>query len=380
MKKLTLFESIALVAGAGVGTGLLTIPYAASKIGIFGTAVALICAYAISLILYFFIAQLTLEADEPTQLLGILKQHLFRGKHKKLYTGVFFAVFIVILLQNLIVYILCASDILTGLFGLPPAVSKVIFYALSTLVLIFGIKAVGIGEKIAVPLITLVIILLIVLAMLNQHNTLSLTFGSIEKITAVYGLFMFAFSAIFSVVQVVNHIENKKHIRKALSIGLGINAALTFLFIIATIIGSNTITQVATIGLTDSIASPVISIVCSVFVLLALATSYWSSGLAFADTLKDELKINKKIAWLLSTIPTIIIALVFPMPILDYVQIGAGALSIVLIIIILPAYNNAVKNSKGNLLLGKLAKSKVLLWLAGIFMLIMAVSSFIPID
>ena len=119
---------------------------------------------------------------------------------------------------------------------------------------------------------------------------------------------------------------------------------------------------------------------CSVFVLLAMFTSYWSSGLAFADTLKDEFKVGGRTAWLLSTLPTIIIALVFPMPILDYVQIGAGALSVVVVIIILPAYYNAVKNADGDLLLGRFAKSRILLWIVGIFTLIMAASSFIPIS
>ncbi len=380
MKRLTLFESIALVAGAGIGTGLLTIPYAAEKIGILGTVIALVFAYIISLILYMFIAQLTLKSDEPTQLLGILKQHLFTGKYQKVFTSLFFAVFIVILLQNLIVYILCATDIFTQLFGLSEVLSKLIFYALSSAVLIFGIKGIGIGEKIAVPMISGVILLLIVLSATNTHNSIELTFGDPGIITAVYGLFMFAFSAIFSVVQVVNNIDNKKNIRKALGIGLALNAVLTLLFVVAAIIGSEKVTQVATIGLTEAIGKPWVTILCSIFVLLAMFTSYWSSGLAFADTLKDEFKIGGRTAWLLSTLPTIIIALVFPMPILDYVQIGAGALSIVVVIIILPAYYNAVKNADGDLLLGRFAKSKILLWIVGIFTLIMAASSFIPIS
>ncbi len=380
MKKLTLFESIALVAGAGIGTGLLTIPYAAAKIGIFGTVIAIVLAYAVSLVLYMYIAQLTLRSDEPTQLLGILKQHLFKGKHRKLYTGIFFAVFVVILLQNLIVYILCASDILTGMFGISDAAAKLIFYALSSAVLIFGIKGIGIGEKIAVPLIACVIILLIVMSGFSVQNSLSLTIGDPGIVTAVYGLFMFAFSAIFSVVQVVNNIDEKKNIRKALSWGLALNALLTLLFVVAAIIGSKEVTEVATLGLTEAIGKPWVTVLCSVFVLLAMFTSYWSSSLAFADTLMDEFKMNGRLAWLLSTIPTIIIALVFPMSVLEYVQIGAGALSIVVVIIILPAYYNSVRDAEGSLLLGKGAKSKALLWLVGICTFVMAISSFIPID
>ena len=50
-KKLTFIESVMLVAGAGIGTGILTIPYAISKIGGFGTLVALALAYAVSAVM-----------------------------------------------------------------------------------------------------------------------------------------------------------------------------------------------------------------------------------------------------------------------------------------------------------------------------------------
>lgn len=61
-------------------------------------------------------------------------------------------------------------------------------------------------------------------------------------------------------------------------------------------------------------------------------------------------------------------------------QIGAGALSIIIGIIILPAYYNAVKNSEEELLLGKIGKNKILIYGVGISIFIMAISSFITID
>lgn len=49
-KKLAFMESLMLVAGAGIGTGILTIPYAIDKIGIFGTVTALAFAYNTNLV------------------------------------------------------------------------------------------------------------------------------------------------------------------------------------------------------------------------------------------------------------------------------------------------------------------------------------------
>lgn len=378
-KKLTFMEGLMLVTGAGMGTGILTIPYAASKIGILGTLIALILAYAASVITYLFIADLTLQSTDSTQLLGILKQHLFRGKYEKVLTYIFFGMFVIILLQNLITYIMCATNIISELFSIPAIAAKIIFYVLALLVLLFGIKGIGIGEKIAVPLIAGSIVLLIILSALKPQDTPEFSVGDVSIVTAVFGLFMFAFSAIFSVVQVTNHLENKKHTKSVLIGGLTINAVLTFIFTVVAIVGSEEVTEVAILGLSDTIGKPWVKIICSIFVLLAMFTSYWSSGLAFADVIKDEFGMGKRKAAILGTLPATILAIVLPLSILDYAQIGAGALSVVVGLIILPAYYNAVKDKAQGLLLGRFAKSKALIGLVGVSTLLMAISSFIPI-
>lgn len=379
-KKLTFLEGLMLVAGAGMGTGILTIPYAASKIGLTGTLIALVVAYAASAVTYLFIADLTIQSKDSTQLLGILKQHLFRGKYEKVLTYIFFGVFVIILLQNLITYILCATNIISELFQIPAEVSKIGFYILALLVLLFGIKGIGIGEKIAVPLIAGSILLLIVLSVWNPQNAPDFTLGKPSVVMAVFGLFMFAFSAIFSVVQVTNSIDNKKHTKKVLIGGLSINALLTFVFTVVSLIGSKEVTEVAIIGLSDTLGKPWIKILCSVFVLLAMFTSYWSSGLAFADVIADEFGMGKRKAVIIGTLPATVLAILLPLSILDYAQIGAGALSVVVGVIILPAYYNAVKEKKEGLLLGKFAKSKLLIGLIGVSTILMAISSFIPIQ
>ncbi|MBR3806928.1 MAG: hypothetical protein IKJ15_00940 [Lachnospiraceae bacterium] len=379
-KKLTFVESLMLVAGAGMGTGILTIPYAAAKIGLYGTLLALGIAYVASMITYLFIADLTLHSKDSTQLLGILKQHLFRGRFEKVLTYTFFVVFVIILLQNLITYILCATNIISELFHIPEDASKILFYLLALCVLMFGIKGVGIGEKIAVPLIAGAIFLLIGLSAFSVKNDVSQTFGDPGIVTAVFGLFMFAFSAIFSVVQVTNNIEKQKDTKKALIGGLTINALLTFVFTVVTLTGSQEVTEVAILGLTETIGIPWVKILSSVFVLLAMFTSYWSGGMAFADVLSDEFRMEKRKAVLIGTLPATILAIILPLSILDYAQIGAGALSVVVGFIILPAYYNAVKKEEQNLLLGQYSKSKVIIGLIGFSTLLMAISSFIPIE
>lgn len=378
--KLTFLESMMLVAGAGIGTGILTIPYAIDKIGVWGTFAALIAAYGVSVMLYLIIADLTRNSRSSAGLLGILQEHLLYGKHQKALTAVFFVILTLLLLENLVVYILCAADVLAALFGMDTDLAKIIFYILASLVIIFGVKGVGIGEKFSVLLIGSVIAVLTVLSLLDPKNNLSFSFGEPHLVFAVYGLFMFAFSAIFSIIQVCDHIERVEDTKKAVLGGLTINACLTLIFAAAAILGSDQVTEIATIGLADSIGISFVRIMCSVFVLLAMFSSYWSSGLAFADMVQEQFGLGKRWSWFLSTVPTILIALMLPLTVLDYVQIGAGALSVILVIVVLPAYHHAAKHSAGTLMLGTAGKSKALLYAVGVMVVLMAVSSLIPID
>lgn len=378
-KTLTVFESVMLVAGAGIGTGILTIPYAINQIGIFGTLVALVLAYAASGAMYLIIADLTRNSQKSNDLLGILDEHLFSGKGKKFLNIIFLVLLVLLLLENLVVYILCAGDVLVDLLSLGSTLSKIMFYILASLVILFGVKGMGVGEKISVALIGCVVLTLTVLSCLDIKGSLRLSFGSADMVFAVYGLFMFAFSAIFSIIQVCNHIQKPELTGKAVIGGLSLNAIITVIFAVATILGSETITEVATIGLSDGIGIPIVKVLCSVFVLFAMFSSFWSSGFAFADVVQGQLKTSSPISWLIATLPAIILALFMPLTVLDFVQIGAGALSVILVIVVLPAYYNAAKKATQPLLLGKLATSRVLIALVAAAIILMAISSFIPI-
>ena len=378
-KKLTFIEALMLVAGAGIGTGILTIPYAIDRIGLFGTITALAFAYAASACMYLIIADLTRNSESPDDLLAILDQHLFSGKGKKALNVVFLVLLVLLLLENLVVYILCAGNVLTDLVGLNDTVTKIIFYALAAVVIMFGVKGMGVGEKLSMILIGGAVLVLMVLSFLNVKSSLRLSFGAPSTVFAVYGLFMFAFSAIFSIIQVCNHIEKKEQTGKAIIGGLTLNALITMAFSVAVILGSDTVTEIATIGLSESIGIPFVKILCSVLVLLAMFTSFWSSGFAFADVVGGRFGLSAGISWFIATVPALLIAVFLPLGVLDYVQIGAGALSIILVMVVLPAYRNAVKTPKEPPLLGGCSGSPCMIALIAVAMILMAVSSLIPI-
>lgn len=368
-----------LVAGAGLGTGILTLPYAISRIGVYGTLMAAFLAYASSLILYYMIADLALHSHNG-QLLEILQQHLFRGKYKKLLTTIFFFVLAAILLENLVVYILCAADVITDLSGIGIHLSKIIFYVVASAVVFLGIKAIGRGEKAGMYFTAGAVFLLLFLSLFHIKNHLDFSVGRPSSVLAVYGLFMFAFSAIFSIVQVCNYIEDKSAVKAVVRNGLFLNMVLTLLFGAVTILASDEVTDIATIGLSDSLPYRFAKVVCSVLVIASMLTSYWSIGLAFVDVIREYLGTGRRISWLISTVPTIVLVIALPLSVMEYIQLIAGGLSVMLGLLVVPAYRNAVKNSSKTLLLGKYGKSKIMLGVTIACIILMAVSSFIPVS
>ena len=379
-RKLTFIESVMLIAGAGIGTGIITIPYAISKIGIFGTVTALVVAYIVSAFTYLILADLVRNSHQPEDLIGSLNEHVFTGKGKRVLSTVFFILLALLLLEFLVVYTLCAGNVLADLIGIHPAPAKILFYLVASSIVFFGVKGMGVGEKISVFLIGAVVIGLTVLSLFHRNGTIPLTFGRGSVVFAVYGLFMYSLSSTFAVIQVCNHIEKTEKTGKAVVWGIALNGFLTVLYAVAVILGSETVTEVTTIGLSDGIGIPFVKVLCSVLVLGAMFTSFWSIGFAFSDVAGGKFGLPTRLSWLISTLPAALIAILIPLSVLDYVQIGAGALSLIFLLIVFPAYLHAVKEPIQPLLLGRLSGKPVLIAVVVIGTVLMAAASLVPIS
>ena len=83
---------------------------------------------------------------------------------------------------------------------------------------------------------------------------------------------------------------------------------------------------------------------------------------------------------MIASLPALLIAILLPLTLLEYIQLGAGALSLILIAVVIPAYRNAIRSHTRPLLLGKFSKSRILVALVCIFTVLMAISSLIPIE
>ena len=348
--KITTWEAACIITGYGIGGGVLAMPYLAAKNGIVMAFVILIVAFLASYLLHMMIADLVLKCDEGTQIVSVFSRFLFRGRLKAVLTVIFFALMAVVLCSNLAAYVAGAAEVVVGMLSIPDLVAKLIFYILAASVVIFGLKAVAVSEKIMVTVIFAIIAALAVFSFTAEPHALPMTSGTFKDGLAYYGMAMFAFSAFFSIPQAVDGLgRDEKKIKKAVFLGLGNNFVLIVIITLCSLIASKEITEVVMTGWSAGIGQWAV-VAGGVFTVLAMLTTYWSISLALSEIVEEQLKWNARLCWILATVPSLLLALFNLGNFLDFLQVAAGAIAIIVAMMVIPTYRNAKKEVPGSML------------------------------
>lgn len=376
-KQLTTWEASCIITGYGIGAGVLSMPYMAARNGIILSTLILILALLASYVLHLMIAEIAFKEGNGGQIISCLNRFLFRGKWKKPLSVIFFTLMAVILVTNLAAYISGAEEVIVGLIPIPPIAAKLLFYAVAASVVLFGLKAVGISEKIAVTVIFALIGVLAVASFIKARNPLSLSVGTVNDALAYYGLAMFAMSAFFSVPQAVEGLDgDKKKIHKAVFIGLFNTFLLILVISVCSLISSTEVTELAMVGWSQGIGLWA-QVIGSLFTILAMLTTYWSLSLALGGIVNDMLHTGTKISWLLATLPSLIVVLFNLAGFMELMRTAGGLIAILIAMMVVPAYHNARKESPEHNLI---KKSGLPLELLIVFAyILMAVGSVVPV-
>lgn len=348
-KKLTVWESACIITGYGVGGGVLSMPYMAERNGFLVAIIVLILALAASYVLHLMIADLALKT-EGGQIVSCMSKYLFRGRLKTFMTVFFFVMMALILCTNLAVYIAGAEEILVDLLGVSPFVAQLLFYIAAASVVMFGLKAVGVSEKVAVAAIFALIGLLAAASLFAEHHPIKWIGGTWNTMLAYYGTAMFAMSAFFSVPQAVEGLDHdEKAIKKAVFLGLMNNFILIVVITFFALLASEEVTEVCMVGWSKGIGAWA-QLIGSVFTVLAMLTTYWSISLALSSIVEEQLKLSTRVCWLLATLPSLILALLNLGGFMEFMRLAGGLISILVAVTVVPAYRNAKKEVPGTLL------------------------------
>lgn len=349
-KQLSVWEAACIITGYGIGGGVMSMPYLAARIGFINACIVLIIAFAASYVLHLMIADLSLKTENGGQIIACLNQFLFKGKLKKVLTFSFFGLMLAILFTNLTGYITGAEEILVSLLPISPVAAKLLFYVLATAVVIFGLKAVGVSEKISIAVIFALIGVLAIASFFRPAHEVPLFTFDVNGVMAYFGMAMFSLSAFFSVPQAVEGLNgDKKKIKKAVFLGFLNNFILIIVINFCALLASSEVTEVAMTGWSAGIGLWA-QIVGGIFTLLAMLTTYWSLSLALSDIVRETLKWNEKLAWLVATLPSLILALVNLGGFMGIMRTAGGLISIIIAVMVVPAFINSKKSGGESIL------------------------------
>ena len=183
---------------------------------------------------------------------------------------------------------------------------------LAASVIYFGMKLVGICEKISVGSMVAVIGILFVATLVSEISPLPTKFIATTNLVALYSMISFSLSAVMSVPQVVKGLQGDiKRIRGAIAAGTGINTGLILLITFMTLLGAGS--DISENGALVDLSAHLggwVSIIGYIFSLLALSTSFWANTLNLRDIVHEQTRWNVKVSWLVSSVPCLLIALV----------------------------------------------------------------------
>lgn len=334
--KLTTFEAISMIVGNSIGTGIIAVPYLATRNSMLDVIWMVTIAYIVNVILHLIIAELSYN-NGGVQLVKSFEGELFHGVMKKIFSWVVFVVYGLAIMTGVSGNINGGAQIFTNWFGIPLWSAQVIYYIIAGIVVFMGMKAVGIAQKYAVVLLMGIVAVMTVGTFLHPVNTLYTAPFHWNNLLALYSMVVFATSANQAVIQVVKGLDgNPGKIRSCIFIGFGLSSIFVLIVTMTVLLGTKgEITkELAYMQLGESIGSWAV-VLAGIFSLFALLTTFWSNTLALRDVVHEQIGTGNRISWLIATIPCILFAVFGVNSFIILTRIMSGVVVLVSVMLVL---------------------------------------------
>ena len=257
-KALTTAEGAAMIAGTGIGSGVMAIPYLVKSAGAVGGLLAFAAAFALSVFMHCLAADMVINSGEH-EITRIFSRLMLQGKWRRPLELLFFVLAALMLTANLSAYILGGAEVLCALLPIPTAAGKLLFFAVAALPVMLGLRAIGMGEKWLVAAIGVLLTVMTALTLTKAEGTLPLR-GSLRAALGVFSMLMFSLTALFAVPELARGMHNNARRRKsAIFGGLSANLMVCLLICVSAIAASEEVTKMAAVGLHDALG-PVVGV------------------------------------------------------------------------------------------------------------------------
>ena len=333
---LTTFEAICMIVGNSIGTGIIAVPYLATKNSMLDVIWMVALAYVINVILHLIIAELSYN-NGGMQLVKSFEGELFHGAAKKVFSWVVFVVYGLAIMIGVSGNINGGAQIFTNWFGMPMWTAQLVYYAIAGCVVFMGMKAVGLAQKYAVVLLIGIVAAMAVGTLIHPVNTPHSSEFHWNNLLALYSMVVFATSANQAVIQVVKGLEGNPHrIRKTILIGFGVSSLFVLIVTMTVLLGTKgeINKELAYMQLGESIGEWAV-ILAGIFSLFALLTTFWSNTLALRDVVHEQIHTGNRISWLIATVPCILFAMFGVNSFIILTRIMSGVVILVSIMLVL---------------------------------------------
>ncbi len=295
-------EAVATLVGTTIGAGVLGIPYVVAQSGLLVGLLHIIIIGTAVILVNLMLGEVVLRTKGNHQLTGYAGKYLgTTGKRLVTITmtaGIYGA---------LLAYVIGTGISLNAILPqLPPLAGSLIFFAIVSAIVYFGLEAVEKSELLLTSVTVTVIITIIVAAVMSgKFSAANLAGVNLKNAFMPYGVVLFAFLGAVAIPEMKEELgKSRKLLKKAIIIGGLIPLILYTLFTVAVIGISGAATgQIATTDLGARLGE-LMGIFANLFAILAMSTSFIALGLALKEMYVYDYKIHKKTAWILTcTVP-----------------------------------------------------------------------------
>lgn len=334
--QLTSFEAISMIVGNSIGTGIIAVPYLATKNSLFDVVWMVGIAYCVNVILHLIIAELSYN-NGGVQLVKSFEGELFQGKYKQVFSWIMFIVYGLAIMLGVSGNINGGAQIFVNWFSMPLALAQLLYYLIAGVVVFIGMKAVGIAQKYAVIVLIVTVVLMTIGTFMHPLNSLERAEFHWNNLLALYSMVVFATSANQAVIQVVKGLDGNPHkIRRCILIGFAISSVFVLIVTSTVLLGAkgSVDKELAYMQLGESIGTWAV-ILAGVFSLFALLTTFWSNTLALRDVVHEQVGTGNRISWLIATVPCILFAIFGVNSFIILTRIMSGVVVLVSIMLVL---------------------------------------------
>lgn len=288
--KLTLYEAVAIIVGANVGSGILGLAYSSRLAGWPILVLWLAVAGLFTTFSMLYVAESALRTKKPLQLPGLAEK----------YVGMVGSVLIFISvcansIGCMVAYTTGSGNILCTLLGLPNWAGSLLFTVPCVLVVWFGLKATGLWEKfMSTGMVVLLGIIVIASFLSGKADVSRAVYANWTYAVPLLSSAIFCYIAQYAVPELARGMRHTpKKLPVAIILGMFITGVLLAVVPLAvlSLTGAEEVTQVATLAWGQALGTWALY-TANIFALCAMMTSYWAVGGSMLTNIVDMFKLK----------------------------------------------------------------------------------------